>query len=364
MRYAGRTARGSALAARIDAVPIALALPRLLICSRPVPPQYKIDSPVADIQWVGSDKKVCAALARCAPCACTQVRLLMVRRSRLLQTIYVRSSKNFVYRSEDEGRSWERQNWKMEKTSDDEKSGILSFHVSPSDTNKVRRRGRCCAQRRNRRASPATYIGWLVACAALLPWRGQTALGHARPRRQVHSARASVHDQGGQDPRDGATAPCLACMCSPRRPPFPTGQDPPDGARVDDGVASDGGLQRRRAQGVQHGGLPHPGCAAAPHLHARRRCCSLGPSPLQPYSARHVAPASRGAPSTARHVAPALFGAPRGRARPRNRACPPGARHGARSPPWALPPRRRLAAGPAARHGALPDRRSPRRAPR
>lgn len=219
MRYAGRTARGSALAARIDAVPIALALPRVLICSRPVPPQYKIDSPVADIQWVGSDKKVCAALARCAPCACTQVRLLMVRRSRLLQTIYVRSSKNFVYRSEDEGRSWERQNWKMEKTSDDEKSGILSFHVSPSDTNKVRRRGRCCAQRRNRRASPATYIGWLVACAALLPWRGQTALGHARPRRQVHSARASVHDQGGQDP--------------------------PNGARVDDGVASDGGLQRR-----------------------------------------------------------------------------------------------------------------------
>ena len=213
-------------------------------------------------------------------------------------------------------------------------------------------------------ASPATYIGWLVACAALLPWRGQTALGHARPRRQVHSARASVHDQGGQDPRDGATAPCLACMCSPRRPPFPTGQDPPDGARVDDGVASDGGLQRRRAQGVQHGGLPHPGYADAPRLHARRRCCSLGPSPQQPYSARHVAPASRGAPSTARHVAPALFGAPRGRARPRNRACPPGARHGARSPPWALPPRRRLAAGPAARHGALPDRRSPRRAPR
>jgi len=60
-------------------------------------------------------------------------------------------------------------------------------------------------------------------------------------------------------------------------------------------------------------------------------------------------------------AAAALCGAPRGRARPRNRACPPGARHGARSPPWALPPRRRLAAGPAARHGALPDRRSPRR---
>jgi hypothetical protein len=188
-------------------------------------------------------------------------------------------------------------------------------------------------------ASPATYIGWLVACAALLPWRGQTALGHARPRRQVHSARASVHDQGGQDPRDGATAPCLACMCSPRRPPFPTGQDPPDGARVDDGVASDGGLQRRRAQGVQHGGLPHPGCADAPRLHARRRCCSLGPSPLQPYAARHVA--ARG-PATA-HAHRVLGTAPAHRpglcllggglllGRPLATApCRTGAHHGAR----------------------------------
>ena len=175
MRYAGRTARGSALAARIDAVPIALALPRLLICSRPVPPQYKIDSPVADIQWVGSDKKVCAALARCAPCACTQVRLLMVRRSRLLQTIYVRSSKNFVYRSEDEGRSWERQNWKMEKTSDDEKSGILSFHVSPSDTNKVRRRGRCCAQRRNRRVARHLHrMARRVRSSSSVAWANST----------------------------------------------------------------------------------------------------------------------------------------------------------------------------------------------
>ena len=41
--------------------------------------EYKIDSPVADIQWVGSDKK----------------------------TVFVRSQKNFVYRSGDEGRSWE-----------------------------------------------------------------------------------------------------------------------------------------------------------------------------------------------------------------------------------------------------------------
>jgi hypothetical protein len=75
--------------------------------------EYKLDSPVSDIQWVGADKK----------------------------TIFVRSSKNFVYRSGDEGRTWERQNWKMDKTSDDEKSGILSFHVAPGDTSKVFFRG-------------------------------------------------------------------------------------------------------------------------------------------------------------------------------------------------------------------------------
>merc|ERR1719399_2465037 len=76
--------------------------------------EYKIDSPVADIQWVGSDKK----------------------------TVFVRSQKNFVYRSGDEGRSWERQNSKMEKTAaDEEKSGILSFHVSPADTSKLFFRG-------------------------------------------------------------------------------------------------------------------------------------------------------------------------------------------------------------------------------
>merc|ERR1719460_1137147 len=75
--------------------------------------EYKIDSPVSDIQWVGSEKK----------------------------TVFVRSNKNFVYRSANEGRSWERQNWKMEKTVDEEKSGILSFHVSPADTNKIFFRG-------------------------------------------------------------------------------------------------------------------------------------------------------------------------------------------------------------------------------
>jgi hypothetical protein len=76
--------------------------------------EYTIDSPVADIQWVGKDKK----------------------------TLFVRSNKNFVYRSTDEGKKWERQNWKMEKTSEEEgKSGILSFHASPADSNKIFFRG-------------------------------------------------------------------------------------------------------------------------------------------------------------------------------------------------------------------------------
>ena len=77
--------------------------------------EYKIDSPVADIQWVGKDKK----------------------------TVYVRSSKNIVYRSVDEGRTWEKQNWKMEKasTEEDGKTGILSMHVSPADSSKIFFRG-------------------------------------------------------------------------------------------------------------------------------------------------------------------------------------------------------------------------------
>jgi hypothetical protein len=55
------------------------------------------------------------------------------------QTVFVRSAKNFIYRSGDEGRTWERQNWKMEKLADEEKSGIMSYHVSPGDSNKVPR---------------------------------------------------------------------------------------------------------------------------------------------------------------------------------------------------------------------------------
>jgi hypothetical protein len=32
----------------------------------------------------------------------------------------VRSTKNFVYRSKDEGKNWEKQNWKMEKAGSEE----------------------------------------------------------------------------------------------------------------------------------------------------------------------------------------------------------------------------------------------------
>lgn len=83
----------------------------------------------------------------------------------------MRSTKNFVYRSKDEGKTWEKQNWKMEKASAEEdgahlcqrrtprpfalptrahrcapgrasgKSGILSLHVSPVDSTKIFFRG-------------------------------------------------------------------------------------------------------------------------------------------------------------------------------------------------------------------------------
>ena len=65
----------------------------------------------------------------------------MANPARARSQIFVRTNKNFVYRSGDEGRSWERQNYKMEKTVDEEKSGILSFHVSAADTSKIFFRG-------------------------------------------------------------------------------------------------------------------------------------------------------------------------------------------------------------------------------
>ena len=56
------------------------------------------------------------------------------------QTVFVRTNKNYIYRSGDEGKTWEKQNWKMEgsQTEEDGKTGVLSMHVAPSDTNKVR----------------------------------------------------------------------------------------------------------------------------------------------------------------------------------------------------------------------------------
>jgi hypothetical protein len=36
----------------------------------------------------------------------------------------VRSTKNFVYRSKDEGKNWEKQNWKMEKSGSEEEGAL------------------------------------------------------------------------------------------------------------------------------------------------------------------------------------------------------------------------------------------------
>mmetsp|Transcript_24500 Transcript_24500/g.59046 ORF Transcript_24500/g.59046 Transcript_24500/m.59046 type:complete len:828 (+) Transcript_24500:5-2488(+) len=77
--------------------------------------EYPLDSPVADIQWSGKEKT----------------------------TVFVRTNKNSIYRSADEGRTWDKQNWKMEgsQSEEDGKSGVLSMHVSAGDTNKVFFRG-------------------------------------------------------------------------------------------------------------------------------------------------------------------------------------------------------------------------------
>ena len=40
------------------------------------------------------------------------------------QTVFVRSTKNFVYRSKDEGKNWEKQNWKMEKSGSEEEGAL------------------------------------------------------------------------------------------------------------------------------------------------------------------------------------------------------------------------------------------------
>ena len=40
------------------------------------------------------------------------------------QTVFVRSTKNFVYRSKDEGKNWEKQNWKMEKAGSEEEGPL------------------------------------------------------------------------------------------------------------------------------------------------------------------------------------------------------------------------------------------------
>ena len=46
------------------------------------------------------------------------------------QTVFVRSTKNFVYRSKDEGKNWEKQNWKMEKAGTEEEGSLMPHLLS------------------------------------------------------------------------------------------------------------------------------------------------------------------------------------------------------------------------------------------
>ena len=134
----------------------------------PRPVQYTIDSPVADIQWVGKDKKVRHApvipraiklfssrflpasrrRSLCArtrtSCTVARTRCATARRRRALPRAAARAAAAHAcaHRLRSQGKKWERQNWKMEKTSEEEgKSGILSFHASPADSNKIFFRG-------------------------------------------------------------------------------------------------------------------------------------------------------------------------------------------------------------------------------
>ena len=85
--------------------------------------QTKIDSPVADIQWVGKEKKARAPHGASILANTPGGPRLTVTRC-LAQTVFVRSTKNFVYRSKDEGKNWEKQNWKMEKAGSEEEGPL------------------------------------------------------------------------------------------------------------------------------------------------------------------------------------------------------------------------------------------------
>ena len=126
-------------------------------------------------------RRCCAALlpecrgAQLLPWATLCSRRLRARAS---QTVYVRSTKNFVYRSRDEGKTWEKQNWKMEKAGTEEEG-----ELTPT---RARARAIALRTRAHRRApGPGRQVGHPLAARErgrhvqdLLPRRGQAALGH------------------------------------------------------------------------------------------------------------------------------------------------------------------------------------------
>ena len=55
------------------------------------------------------------------------------------QTVFVRSTKNVVYRSKDEGKNWEKQNWKMEKSGSEDDGPLTRAYRSAPHTQCTRR---------------------------------------------------------------------------------------------------------------------------------------------------------------------------------------------------------------------------------
>ena len=61
------------------------------------------------------------------------------------QTVFVRSTKNFVYRSKDEGKNWEKQNWKMEKAGSEEEGPLKPRLVALGSSARAVARARASA---------------------------------------------------------------------------------------------------------------------------------------------------------------------------------------------------------------------------
>ena len=164
-----RSQRGGARVARNLPITTATAAhraqPGKLTRLHPRPVQYTIDSPVADIQWVGKDRR-CGTLvipgaielssslppasrrrSLCArtrtSCTVARTRCATARRRRALPRAAARRRRRSRVRASiaTTGQEVGAAGWKMEKTSEERASRGSSRSASPADSNKIFFRG-------------------------------------------------------------------------------------------------------------------------------------------------------------------------------------------------------------------------------